>query len=175
MQQAILTLDANQRLEKQLGFPELQVGYFNQTLIGNVPVNMGVGPFTSKDRFQGATFGISVPLLSRTNQQQRKWFKLESEKVKEELDQSVYAWKTRYQSLLMQYTNAKSTFDALNQTAEMLKKNMKGVVIEQLNNGEIDQLDAIKLQLNIYKINLSELEMMHQLNVLSLEFNYLSF
>ena len=175
MQQAISTLVASQKLEKQLAFPELQVGYFNQTLIGNVPVNMGVGPFTSKDRFQGATFGISVPLLSRTNQQQRKWFQLEGEKVKQELNQSVYAWNTRYQSLLMLYTNAKSTFDALNQTAEMLKKSMKGVVLDQLNTGEIDQLDAIKLQLNIDKIRLSEIDIIHQLNVLALELNYLSF
>ena len=175
MQQAILTLEANQKLEKHLAFPELQVGYFNQTLIGNVPVNLGVGPFTSKDRFQGATIGISVPLFSRTNQQQRIWFQLEAEKVKQELKQSIYGWNARYQTILLQYSNAKSTFDALNKTSEMLKNNMKSVVYEQLNAGEIDQLDAIKLKLNIDKINLSEIEMIHQLNMLSLELKYLSF
>lgn len=50
------------KVERARVFPELKVGYFNQTLIGTQNVNGQERYFGSSKRFQGFQFGITIPI-----------------------------------------------------------------------------------------------------------------
>lgn len=100
-------IDQDRRLAKTGYLPDLNFGYFNQTLIGNQPVGGQNTYFTSRDRFQGFTVGVSVPLFfgstkAQVKQQQilREQKVLEQQNVKSNF---VYQYETtweNYQSLL---------------------------------------------------------------------------
>lgn len=62
VKQQIVIADANKRVVNQSALPELNVGFFSQTLYG-VPLNETNTQFAgSSDRFQGFQVGVSIPL-----------------------------------------------------------------------------------------------------------------
>ena len=60
-QQKIEIANAEKRVQNAKMLPDLSVGYFNQSLIGNPTENGGIA--TSADRFSGIQAGIAIPLF----------------------------------------------------------------------------------------------------------------
>lgn len=172
MNQSVNTLNNEQKTQRALSLPDIEVGYFNQTLVGNVPLNGGI-PFTAADRFHGGNIGFSLPLLTRNYTQRNKWLTLEQRRVQYEMkswSQDVVlqgnAYRLEYQRYLTEYellkTQMKQILSGIEQVAQV-----------QLEQGEMDHLTWLTLKRNAFKMTLSELDMMHQLNVLSLKITYL--
>jgi len=99
------------KLEQSQLWPDLNIGYFSQTIIGTQDVNGIPQTFGNNDRFNGFQAGIAVPL----------WFppytsRAKAAKVTEEIAQTNAENYTRsvygsYQSLLDEYNKYISTVD----------------------------------------------------------------
>lgn len=70
--QELVALNADQNLIKTGYLPDLKLGYFNQTLIGNQTINGQDVYFSGKDRFQGVSIGVSIPLFFGSTKAQVK-------------------------------------------------------------------------------------------------------
>ena len=172
--QSLKTIAQEHDLQRSLSMPDIQLGYFNQTLVGNIPLNGGVAPFTSADRFQGGSFGVSIPLLSRSPIQRSKWLMLESERINYDLVKLESALSAQFNSLISQYNSYKSVYDQLQSRVEEVSKGVQLISNTQVEQGEIDQVTWLNLKRNLIKIQLTELDMKHQLNQLVVQIRYLN-
>jgi cobalt-zinc-cadmium resistance protein CzcA len=111
VKQQVEVSQIEKKLEQSQLWPDLNIGYFSQTIIGTQDVNGIPQTFGNNDRFNGFQAGIAVPL----------WFppytsRAKAAKVAEEIAQtnaenyarSVYG---SYQSLLDEYNKFTSTVD----------------------------------------------------------------
>jgi hypothetical protein len=146
----------------------------NQTLVGNIPLNGGVAPFTSADRFQGGSFGLSIPLLSRSTTQRNKWLMLESERIKYDLVRLESSLTAQFNSLISQYNSYKAVYDQLQSRVKEVSKGVQLIADTQIEQGDIDQVTWLNLKRNLVKIQLTELDMKHQLNQLVVQIRYLN-
>lgn len=96
-------LSADQQLLKSGYAPDLKIGYFNQTLIGNQTINGQDIYFSGKDRFQGVSFGVSIPLFYGSTRAQVKQNQLALEQ--KELEQKAVISNTQlnYQTIVNNY------------------------------------------------------------------------
>ncbi len=62
--QEIRLAEANQKLERSALFPDLSAGYFIQSLTGNQDVKGQNVYYNGAPRFQGFTFGVSIPIFA---------------------------------------------------------------------------------------------------------------
>lgn len=62
--QEIRLAEANQKLERSALFPDLSAGYFIQSLTGNQELNGQSVYYNGTPRFQGFTFGVSIPIFA---------------------------------------------------------------------------------------------------------------
>ena len=91
--------------------PDITVGYFNQTLIGNVLSDASAPLATSANRFQGVQFGLSIPL----------WFvpnaaKINADKVNQQIAESNFNAEQKiiqgqYKQIIQEYLKLKNTLD----------------------------------------------------------------
>jgi len=172
MNQSLNTLNDEQKTQRALALPDIQIGYFNQTLVGNVPLNGGV-PFTAADRFQGGNIGFSIPLMTRSYAQRNKWLTIEQRRVQFEIkswSQDVILEGNAYR---FEYQRYLSEYDILKTQMKQILTGIEQVSMVQLTQGEMDHLTWLTLKRNAFKMSLSELDMMHQLNLLSLKIRYL--
>jgi cobalt-zinc-cadmium resistance protein CzcA len=172
--QSLKTIAQEYDLQRSLSLPDIQLGYFNQTLVGNIPLNGGVAPFTSADRFQGGSIGLSIPLLSRSSVQRNQWLMLESERIKYDLVKLETATKAEYNSLIAQYNSYKMVYDQLQRRVDEVTKGVNLIANTQVEQGEIDQITWLNLKRNLVNIQLTELDMKHQLNLLIVQIRYLN-
>jgi cobalt-zinc-cadmium resistance protein CzcA len=172
--QTLKTIAQEHDLQRSLSMPDIQLGYFNQTLVGNIPLNGGVAPFTSADRFQGGSIGLSIPLLSRSTVQRNRWLMLESERIKYDLVRLETTTKAQYNSLIAQYNSYKLVYDQLQSRVDEVSKGVNLIANSQVEQGEIDQITWLNLKRNLVKIQLTELDMKHQLNLLVVQIRYLN-
>lgn len=172
--QSLKTIAQENDLQRSLAMPDIQLGYFNQTLVGNIPLNGGVAPFTSADRFQGGSFGLSIPLLSRSTTQRNKWLMLESERIKYDLVRLESALTAQFNSLISQYNSYKAVYDQLQSRVKEVSKGVQLIADTQIEQGDIDQVTWLNLKRNLIKIQLTELDMKHQLNQLVVQIRYLN-
>lgn len=174
LSQSLNIVEQERKLQRALTFPDLQFGYFNQSLVGNIPLNGGVAPFTALDRFQGVNIGVSIPLFSRTNIQRNKWLALEDDRIHFELMAMEMESVAKFKSLKTQYSSYKTVFDQLNDRAMLVSNGINSIANSQLDNGEIDQVTWLNLKRNLIKIKLTKLDMIHQLNQIAVQLTYLN-
>ena len=61
--QEVKLAEANQKLERSALYPDLSAGYFIQSLTGNQDINGQNVYYNGTPRFQGFTFGVSIPIF----------------------------------------------------------------------------------------------------------------
>lgn len=164
--------DRQRKLESAKVLPDISVGYFNQTLIGNQTINGTDQYFTAAKRFTGFQVGLSVPL----------WFVPQTAKVKaaglnQKMMQSNYEQRevdirSQYAQSFQDYLQAKSTLDYYETSALPNAE----LIIQQANKsfrsgeiGYVEYLQGLKNALTVKSSHLSALNRFNQ-SVIKLEF-----
>ena len=172
MDQSLNTLKEEQKTQRALSLPDIQFGYFNQTLVGNVPLTGGI-PFTAADRFHGGNIGLSLPLLTRSYAQRNKWFTIEQGRVQFEIKSWSRDVASDWNSFRLEYDEYLTEYNSLKEQIKQILSGIEQVSNIQLEQGEMDHLTWLTLKRNAFKMSSSELDMMHQLNILSLKIKYI--
>lgn len=172
MDQSLNTLKEEQKTQRALSLPDIQFGYFNQTLVGNVPLTGGI-PFTAADRFHGGNIGLSLPLLTRSYAQRNKWLTIEQGRVQFEIKSWSRDVASDWNSFRLEYDEYLTEYNSLKEQIKQILSGIEQVSNIQLEQGEMDHLTWLTLKRNAFKMSSSELDMMHQLNILSLKIKYI--
>ena len=172
VKQQVEVSQIEKKLEQSQLWPDLNIGYFSQTIIGTQDVNGIPQTFGSNDRFNGFQAGIAVPL----------WFppytsRAKAAKVAEEIAQtnaenyarSIYG---SYQSLLDEYNKYTSTVDFYENQAVP----EADMIIEQATlsykAGALDYLDYVLTLDRALAIKQNYLEAVNSFNqtIISIEY-----
>ncbi len=113
--QQIEIAELETKMEKSKMLPDINVGYFNQTLIGT-PMDNNTYFANANNRFQGVQVGVTIPL----------WFvpqvaKIEANKINSDIAKSNYELefnklKSQYQQMIQEYLKLKSTLEYFSNT-----------------------------------------------------------
>ncbi|WP_187260644.1 CusA/CzcA family heavy metal efflux RND transporter [Pontibacter beigongshangensis] len=92
LRQGVHVAEREMKLEQSLMLPDFTLGYFNQSFVGETPVE-GIGSrYTAGDRFTGVEAGIAIPL----------WFGAQKARIKAaRLNQQAIQSSVRYQEQLL--------------------------------------------------------------------------
>ena len=135
---------ANKKMQKSSMLPDLNVGYFIQSLTGNQDINGQPVYYNGAPRFQGVTFGISVPIFAGSGvarnksaetavQMQEKNAEFLHTQLRSQFEQQVEQLAT-YQSLVDYYQNS----------ALPVAKNISANVSKSYQSGDISYLEFIQ-------------------------------
>lgn len=135
---------AGKRLQKAALMPDLNVGYFIQSLTGNQEINGQAVYYNGVPRFQGMTFGISVPIFAGGNTARIK----ASETAIQVQQQNVASLHTQLRSQFEQQLEQLMTFQSLVEhyeiTALPAAKTITTNAGKSYLNGEISYIEFIQ-------------------------------
>lgn len=162
-QQALIA-DAQIRVQRKSTAPELQAGYFNQSIIGFQNVAGNEVYYDGTSRFQGFNIGLRMPLLLNGNKakieslQARELAKTkEAEFTREQLETNLSNAFDQYYTYKAEYTYYMDT--ALQYADQLLLSAKTGFTI-----GEIGYLEYITALQYASDTRIRFLERVHQLN-----------
>ena len=101
----------NKRLEQSQMLPDLNIGYFNQTIIGTQEVNGIPREFGPDFRFQGVQAGISIPLWFGPYTSKSKAAKISENIARTEAENYSRSLAGNYQSALDEYKKYSVSID----------------------------------------------------------------
>jgi cobalt-zinc-cadmium resistance protein CzcA len=102
-QQKIRLAEAEVSLEKAKLYPDLVVGYFNQTLTGTVDYTNADNIASNSTRFQGISIGLAIPIWSKPQASRIKASKIQADIAMMEAEGYSKILDTQYEILLYQY------------------------------------------------------------------------
>ncbi|NBN99793.1 MAG: hypothetical protein EBV19_11230, partial [Flavobacteriia bacterium] len=170
LDQSLKTMKEEQKTQRALSLPDIEFGYFNQTLVGNVPMNGGLTPFTAANRFQGGNIGLSIPVFTRSFAQRNKWLVLEQLRTQYELDAWSHGVLLQFSSLQTEYDRYFALYESVKNRGEQIVQGIAKVTEVQYNQGEIDQVSWLTLKRNALKIRSNEIDLVGQIMALKDKF-----
>jgi cobalt-zinc-cadmium resistance protein CzcA len=99
------------KLEQSQAWPDLNVGYFSQTIIGTQNVNGEPQDFGKDNRFDGVQAGITVPLWFFPYTSKAKAAKIAAEIAQTDAENYTRSISGNYQSLIDEYNKYSSNVD----------------------------------------------------------------
>jgi len=99
------------KLEQSQAWPDLNVGYFSQTIIGTQDVNGEPQDFGKDNRFDGVQAGITVPLWFFPYTSKAKAAKIAAEIAQTDAENYSRSISGNYQSLIDEYNKYSSNVD----------------------------------------------------------------
>jgi cobalt-zinc-cadmium resistance protein CzcA len=133
----------SRRLEGSKMTPDLNIGYFSQTILGSQEVNGASRTFDAGYRFTGIQAGITIPLWFGPSVLKIKVARLQEKVAGTKADYYTSALKSNYKSLLDEYRKYNSSVDYYEQQA-VPEANMIIVQASQsYKAGALDYLDYV--------------------------------
>ncbi|MEO5911415.1 MAG: CusA/CzcA family heavy metal efflux RND transporter [Pelobium sp.] len=164
LKQQIELVDKQKSVEVAKSLPDIKLGYFNQSLIGNQNVNGQDLYFDGTKRFQGVQIGLSIPLFYGSYRSKINATKLQSSIANQNLvyqQQQIYS---QYQQLVQEYLKQKKSIDYYKASAlpniNLIEKN--SLIVYQ--NGEISYQEYLLSLKNSIKTRENYLVALLQLN-----------
>jgi cobalt-zinc-cadmium resistance protein CzcA len=111
VQQQVEVSKIETQLERSQALPDLNVGYFSQTIIGSQEVNGVPLSFGPEDRFSGMQAGISVPLWFSPYLSRAKAAKISERIARTNAEYYTSSVRGNFQSLLDEYSKFSSSVD----------------------------------------------------------------
>ena len=169
-QEEILNQEKKVALARQL--PDISVGYFNQTLVGFQNVNGQEKYFSSGDRFQGGTIGLSIPLFWNNYQNRVKAIQTEAQQIelaKNNLGISLQQQFQQRMSMLQALQQSKILFDT-----QLLPESILMQTENELHfqTGEHSMIEFLHIRDQVKQIEMDALVNQFNLNQLTIELNY---
>jgi cobalt-zinc-cadmium resistance protein CzcA len=156
MQQNTRLAENNKAVELALSLPEINLGYFNQSLIGIQTINGKDVNYQINDRFQVFSIGLGIPLTFFSNSAKIKAIELEKEALNKEADYEKQKLHMQLQNAYQNYLQNISEFKHYKEiavpNAQLIVQTSK-LGFESGDIGYIEYLHALKMgseaQLNL--------------------------
>jgi cobalt-zinc-cadmium resistance protein CzcA len=143
IKQQVEVSQIEKKLERSQMLPDLNVGYFSQTIIGAQDVNGVPQNFGKGDRFTGVQAGISIPLWFTPHTSRAKAAKISENIARTNAENYTKSLTGNYQSLLDEYNKYASSVDYYEKQAVP----EADLIIEQATRsykaGALDYLDYV--------------------------------
>jgi cobalt-zinc-cadmium resistance protein CzcA len=161
----------NTQLQKSKLFPELHIGYYNQSIQGTGADNL---LYTKSTRFSSVQFGVGVPLFFGSQKG-----KINSSKMLELISANNYqiglqAMKTVYETAFMNYQTQLQTVKYFEDTALQNAKTITKTANQQFANGDINYLEWTMLINNAVSIQSNYADAVKELNHSIIQLNFLT-
>jgi len=162
--------------EKQVNFshqlPEINLGYFNQTLVGVQNVNGVDTKFTQANRFQGYMVGANVPLFWGAYKTRNQATSLSMQQNELESNQSKQAMQGEMNQLIEQLAMLSVSLEKLggqlNNELRYLSEDAK----VKFDVGEISFIEFLQIQQQRNELELTYLQLINQYNQTSIQLNW---
>lgn len=166
-----LLLEKRYILNQQL--PEFNLGYFNQTLIGSLPPNLGPAAGADK-RFQGVMFGVNVPLFWNGFHHKQKELTLQMEKNQLDFETSTKSFQINYKNLYDSYNNQFLLVENRRLLLSNEMKNLKSQLELKKSNGDISNFELLQLNEELLEIELNFIETKQKTNEIGIMINWIN-
>lgn len=173
MRQQIEVAGKNRKVETNKLYPDIKIGYFNQTLIGSINAR-DASVAGSGDRFQGVLIGLALPLWITPQLAKIKASSLQQEVAKQQYQQLENETAFEYATAYAEYKRAKSNLNyylgvALPNATLILKQAQKAYT-----NGDIDYSQFAKATNESLAIRLNHLLAVKDYNKSIFQLQYLT-
>lgn len=146
------------RISRNKMLPDLSVGYFNQTLIGYQTIDGQDRYFDSSNRFQGFTFGVSLPLWFPTYTASTKAARLHYEAAAQQEAAQRQELQRNYQVALQEYNRNKANLEYYTTSALPNAKLLEAQSLTAFKHGEVDYATLILNLQQVLRLNQNHLQ-----------------
>ncbi len=160
-EQQIEIAEAAKKVEMNKMLPDITLGYFNQTLIGN-PIKNGFA--TSANRFQGVQVGLSIPLWFVPQTAKTSAAKINEEIAKTNFEAQQNALEGEYQQMIQEYLKWKNTLNYYESSQLPQSRLISQQSQKAFKAGEIGYLEHSQNLMQVLQIQSAYLNTLHQYN-----------
>ncbi len=159
-------------LETAKLLPDLTIGYFNQSILGEQDINGIPRTFSSGDRFTGITAGVTIPLWSKPNLSRIRALKINEVIANTNTEYFKSALKGEFESLLQEYGKYRSSIGYYEQSALPQADLIISQSTKSYRLGDMDYLEYIQSLSRALEVKNNYLETLNRYNqsILALEF-----
>ncbi len=161
------------KVESAATLPDLNVGYFNQSLTGLQTVNGTEVYFDKSKRFYGFNVGLGIPLTFFSNSAKIKSLKFKQQALQKEADNGKLLLQTKLQNAFLQYQQnlSQNNYYKLNAlaNAELIISTAKTAY----KSGDIGYIEYVQALQTASEVYLNYLQSINQLNHSIININYL--
>ncbi len=162
------------KLEQSQMLPDLNVGYFSQTIIGTQDVNGVSQNFGKVDRFTGVQAGISVPLWFIPYSSKVKAAKISENIARTNAENYTKSLAGDYQSLLDEYSKYSSSVDYYEKQAVPEADMIIDQATRSYKAGALDYLDYVLTLNRALAIRQNYLDALNSLNQIIISIEYIT-
>jgi cobalt-zinc-cadmium resistance protein CzcA len=172
IKQQVEVSQIEKKLEQSQMLPDLNIGYFSQTIIGIQNVNGVSQNFGKGDRFTGVQAGISVPLWFVPYTSRAKAAKISENIARTNAENYTKSLAGNFQSLLDEYNKYSSSVDYYEKQAVPEADLIIDQAIRSYKAGALDYLDYILTLNRALAIRQNYLDALNSLNqtIISIEY-----
>ncbi|MCB0696327.1 MAG: CusA/CzcA family heavy metal efflux RND transporter, partial [Chitinophagaceae bacterium] len=155
MEQDAIVSKKQKAVEMHAILPDLMVGYFNQTMVGN-PLNDNSPPAlaTSTDRFTGVQFGVSIPLFVGPQMAKMKAQEANRQKALLQYRNTEIMLNSMYEESIQEYVKQKNSLAYYNETGLANMALIRTQAQKSYNAGEVSYTE--------YLVSLQQVQEMEQ-------------
>ncbi len=172
IKQQVEISQTEKKLERSKMLPDINVGYFSQTIIGTQDIDGSPRTFGNDYRFNGVQAGISVPLWFSPYISRTKAAKISEEKARTDAENYAKSVSGNFQSLLDEYNKYANSVDYYEKQAVP----EADLIIDQASRsyqaGALDYLDYVLTLNRALAIRQSYLDALNSYNqtIISIEY-----
>lgn len=172
IKQQVEVSQIEKKLEQSQMLPDLNIGYFNQSIIGTQDVNGMPQSFGKGDRFTGFQAGISVPLWFNPYTSRAKAAKISENIARTNAENYNKSLTGSYQSLLDEYNKYTSSIDYYEKQAVPEADLIIDQATKSYKAGALDYLDYVLTLNRALAIRQNYLEALNSFNqtIISIEY-----
>ena len=161
-----------QKLERSQMLPDLNIGYFSQTIIGTQEVAGSPQLFGKSDRFTGVQAGISIPIWFTPYTSRTKAAKITENIARNDAENYSKSLSGSYQSLIGEYNKYAATVDYYKKQAVPEADLIIDQATKSYNAGALDYLDYVLTLNRAIEIRQSYIEALNSFNqtIISIEY-----
>ncbi|MCA0447070.1 MAG: CusA/CzcA family heavy metal efflux RND transporter [Bacteroidetes bacterium] len=171
-QKAVIA-EQNVKVETASALPELNVGYFNQSLIGTQTVKGKEVYFGESKRFQGFTIGISIPLTFFSNALKINSLDYKKHALQKEADNGKLLFQNKLQNAFHQYNQNLEQFNYYKSTALPNADIMISTAKLGFISGDIGYIEYIQAIQTATEVQLNYLQSVNQISQAIITINFL--
>jgi cobalt-zinc-cadmium resistance protein CzcA len=173
MFQQVMIADKNKKLEKASALPDINLGYFNQTLIGYQTINGNDVFFDGNNRFTGFNIGMSIPLTFFSNSAKVKSMEYTRLSLEKEAEYSKDALQTQLQNAYDEYSQKLDQYSYYRNTALTNAEIIINTAKISYKSGDIDYIEYLQALQTTSEIQLEYLNSINQLNQSIIHINFI--
>lgn len=172
IKQQVVVSQIAKKLERSQMMPDLNVGYFSQTIIGTQDVNGMPQNFGNGDRFTGVQAGISIPLWFPAYTSRTKAAKINENIARNNAENYTRSVSGNFQSLLDEYNKYTSSVDYYEKQAVPEADLIIDQATRSYKAGALDYLDYVLTLNRALAIRQNYLEALNNFNqtIIAIEF-----